>query len=120
MKYEYLRSVPVEDRPKMIPLWGREYFTHWQSLRWFLLLSIPSLGSTLWNLFALGRWKGPLFGLLVCQYLVAVGFVSMCSDMCSSNWGTHFRSSEPFRFWVGLSVIVFAYTLGMGAIWAVK
>lgn len=107
---ESLKTAPVGERP-VIPIFppGAVYFRRWQTLRWFLVLCLPILSSAV-ALWLGGRGIGtPLFlgffGAGVCAWL----FVSFCSGMISSSWGTHFRSSEPTGYWTQIVVGASAY-----------
>ena len=117
MKYDHLRKLRPKDRPKSLSIWGKEYFTSWKYLKWFILASIPGITNALVMGFALDKWKSSLFGFAICQYLTVVGFVSLSSGMCTSNWGTYFRDKEPGQFWNHLFVILGVYVFVICLMW---
>lgn len=99
--HEDLKDIPVTERPKMVSLfpWGAPYFRAWRSLRWFLALLAPIVASA----FQLWRHKhgvgvAILFGFIG-AWAAATLLVTLCSGMASSNLGTHFRQTEPARYW---------------------
>lgn len=110
-KHDYLKRVAVAQRPRMLWLfpWGTSYFRSWQTLRWFLLLVVPIIGSALLLGFHRHEIVGPLFVGFVGTYGAACLFVELCSGMASSNWGTHFRQTEPVRYWIQISMVTLAY-----------
>jgi hypothetical protein len=117
MKYDYLRQYHPKDRPKMLPVWGNEYFMNWKYLRWFMLSSLPGIMNAFVLGFAFSKWKWSIFGFIVSQYLIMVGFVFLCSGMCSSNWGTYFKEKEPEPYWNHIKAIIGAYILVMCLMW---
>lgn len=119
MKYDYLKDVPVRSRPKMLSVWGKAFFTDSKRVRWLVLASFPGVASAIWNAI-LSRWVWALFGLVLSQVLVLIGFTTICSGMASSNWGTYFRSSEPGRYWAEVVFIVGAYAFVMTGMWMGK
>ena len=111
LMHEHLKEIPVERRPKMLPLLpgGASYFRVWRSLRWFLVLLVPVAGSavSLWS-----RKHGIGLSLIVGVlgiFVAASLFVDLCSGMTSSNWGTYFRQTEPKRYWLQVAVVAFFY-----------
>lgn len=109
---EPLRQVPVRERPRMIAALPRGwlYFRSWRTLRWFVLLCLPGIGSALavW-LRGHGLWQA--LGLWVLGFAAAILiFVDFCSGMASSNIGTYFRESEPVRFWTSVGLLCAVYT----------
>lgn len=110
-EHESLKDVPVARRPKTLALfpWRTPYFRSWHFLRWFLMLLLPLVAN------AVAFWsRGPAQSLLVFfggALVAAALFVQLCSGMVSSNWGTHFRQSEPVRYWLQVSVAAAAYLL---------
>ena len=117
MKYDYLRTSPVRERPKMVAIWGGEYFRDWRKAGCFVLLSLPSSASAAWNGFVLSRWAWAAFGFVAGELLVFAGFISICSGMASSNWGTYFRETEPVRFWLSVAICGLGYVLVMAGMW---
>ena len=109
--HDYLKDIPVTERPKMVPLFpsGASCFRAWRSLRWFLALLLPITGS------AVAYWLRKheigfiLFICIVGALVAACLFVALCSGMASSNWGTHFRQTEPIRYWLQIVVMGIAY-----------
>jgi hypothetical protein len=88
---------------------GWRYFSTWRTLRWFLALSLPPIGSAVavW-MHGHGFWQAAgvwLFGFVISIPL----FVSLCSGMSSSNKGTYFRRTEPERYWVEIALMVAVY-----------
>jgi len=120
MEYDYLKKLPVRKRPKMLSLWGKEYYRDWKKLRWFLLFSLPGALSALWNSYILDRWKWALFGFVASQFLIAIGFTFICSGMSSSNWGTYFKETEPLRYWIDLAILLCMYFFVMFGMWIGK
>ena len=120
MKYDHFRCLPVEARPKMIAIWGGEYFTDGRRLKWFLLASAPGLASAITNVVWSSRWKWAIAGMIGTEWLVVAAFTALCSGMASSNWGTYFRISEPIRFWTHVGFMGLAYTLVMAGMWVGK
>ncbi len=109
------------DRPRFLPTFprGLVYFRRWRTLRWFLVALIPiavSLAAAWWRGHA---WQGVGAFILGTAFTV-VAFVDICSGMTSSNWGTHFRSREPIRFWIGIVIMVPIYVLATMAGWFLK
>jgi hypothetical protein len=109
--YEGLDQVPMAERPRMIGALprGAVYFRTWQTLRWFLLLTIPLLAS------GIAWWsrKDSVWGFVgVCAIggacLICL-FVALCSGMSSSNNGTVFRHREPIRFWLDILLTTLGY-----------
>lgn len=95
-----LEYTPCEQRPRLIPVLpgALPSFRSWPSLRWFLLLQLPVVGSATASLMR-GRPIGGaamiiLLGLATSTCL----FAAICSRISSSNVGTYFRSREPIRF----------------------
>ncbi len=111
--YEDLQKLPPRARPKMICLFpqGLVFFQSWRTLRWFLLMLVPVLVS------AGASWaRLQDGGLVIVVGLVGVAvasilFVELCSGMASSNWGTHFRSKEPGRYWAQVLFIALFYLM---------
>src|SRR6185436_14062302 len=102
--HEHLKDLPVAERPKMVSLfpWGASYFRAWRSLRWFLGLLLPVAGS------AVSLWYH--------QHGIGVSLiVALDSGMASSNWGTHFRQSEPRQYWLQVTVVGVVY-LGLSCV----
>lgn len=104
----------------MLSVWEKEYFLNWRYVRWFIFASVPGLASAIGVAVALSRWKWAILGFVLTELLVYLGFVTLCSGTVSSNLGTHFRSSEPIRYWIGVSVILAGYVLVMAGIWIGK
>lgn len=108
--YESLKDMPVARRPKSLELfpWGTPYFRAWRFLRWYLALLLPLAASAA----ALWLARGPVQSLVVFfggALVAAALFVEVCSGMASSNWGTHFRQSEPVRYWLQVAVTAVGY-----------
>lgn len=111
--HQHLKNVPVAERPTMVALfpWGAPYFTRWRSLRWFLALLLPVAGiaASLWSH---RHERGlSLFVGLGGIYVAACLFVALFSGMASSNWGTHFRHSEPRQYWLQVAVVGIVYLI---------
>lgn len=117
MKYDYLREVPVKDRPKKIATWEKEFFANRKYLPWLVLASLPGLASAGWNAFVLSRWAWASFGLASTELLAVIGFTTVCSGMSSSNWGTYFKDLEPFNYWLDMMLIVGGYIFVMTGMW---
>lgn len=84
-------------------------FREWRTLRWFFALSIPVVGSAfaVW-MHGHGFWRAA--GLLLLGFAVStVLFISLCSGMASSNFGTYFRKTEPLRYWADVVLLSVAY-----------
>lgn len=120
MKYDYLRNIPVKKRPKMVAIWGKEYFSDSKNWVWILFASIPGLVSAIYNAIFLYRWWWAIFGLIVSEFLIAICFTAFCSGMTSSNWGTYFRDSEPYRYWFSITFIFVAYFFVFALMWLGK
>ena len=120
MKYDHLRQIQPKDRPKSLSIWGKEYFSRWKYLKWFILASIPGITNALVMGFSLNRWQWALFGFAICQYLTIVGFISLCSGTCTSNWGTYFKDKEPWPFWIHMLIISGAYVFVICLMWLGK
>ena len=119
MKYDYLKDVPVRSRPRMLSVWDTAFFTDSKRVSWLVLASAPGVLSAIWNATS-SRWAWALFGFVASQFLVLIGFTTICSGMASSNWGTYFRSSEPGRYWAAVVVIACAYAFVMTGMWIGK
>ncbi|CAB1078421.1 hypothetical protein D1AOALGA4SA_6162, partial [Olavius algarvensis Delta 1 endosymbiont] len=111
------KNLPVKKRPKMVAIWGREYFSDSRNLLWLLFASIPGLVSAIYNALFLHRWGWAIFGLTVSEFIVVICFTALCSGMISSNWGTFFRDSEPYRCWIGITFIFVAYFFVFALMW---
>jgi hypothetical protein len=94
--------------------WGLSYFRAWRSLRWFLVLLIPVTTSAL-VCFRKHETGLSLFVGFGGAFIAAVIFVELCAGMASSNWGTHFRKSEPIQYWLQVAIAVIVY-LGLSCI----
>lgn len=109
--HDDLKKLSVEDRPKMVPLlpWGAQYFRAWHSLRWYLVQLVPVTASAA----ALGLRKHAIGGGLILvfagAFIAACLFVELCSGMATSNWGTHFRLTEPIPYWLQVAVVGILY-----------
>jgi len=83
----------------------------WRYLRWYLLLLIPVILGTV----AFYLRGGSLFktaGTFVLGLGISFAlFVTLCSGIETSNRGTYFRSTEPIRYWIGVSIIAVFYVL---------
>jgi hypothetical protein len=119
MKYDYLKHMPVKSRPKMLSAWEKSYFTDGKHITCLVLASAPGVVSAIWNA-ALSRWIWAMFGLILTEALVLVGFTTICSGMASSNWGTYFRASEPMRYWTDVVIIAGFYAFAMTGMWIGK
>jgi hypothetical protein len=96
------RSVPIFPR-------GLVYFRHWRALRWFVLLLSPVCASAAAS-WTRGRDPGQTaIILLLGAAVAAVLFVTLCSGVESSNWGTWRRRSEPICYWLHVGVVGLAY-----------
>jgi uncharacterized membrane protein YeaQ/YmgE (transglycosylase-associated protein family) len=115
--HEHLKEIPVAHRPKMVSLfpWGAPYFRAWRLLRWFLALLLPVTGSAVSLWFRKHGIGVSVFVGLVGAYVAACLFVALCSGMASSNWGTHFRQTEPTQYWLQVAVIGVVY-LGLSCV----
>ena len=115
--HEHLKDMPVAERPKMVSLfpWGASYFRAWRSLRWFLALLLPVAGSAVSLWYHRHGIGVSLFVGLVGAYVAACLFVALCFGMASSNWGTHFRQSEPRQYWSQVTVEGVVY-LGLSCV----
>ncbi len=104
-------EAPVEDIPlplrpelEVFPR-GWEYFRHWRTLRWYLLLLIlPTTG------FLAAWWRGRIVAgsiLFVVGIVIgAVAFVFLNSGISSSSGGTHTRVREPVRYWADVVLLL--------------
>ncbi len=103
----------------MLSVWEKTFFTDCRRVRWLVLASLPGVASAIWNA-VLSRWIWALFGLVLTEALVLVGFTTLCSGMASSNWGTYFRASEPVRYWTDVVIIAGFYAFAMTGMWIGK
>jgi hypothetical protein len=119
-----LKDIPPSLRPAPLPLFpsGWQYFQRWRSLRWFVLLLLPGTVSVL-----VSAWRHgvqAILGLAILTSLTAaitaILFIALCSGCTSSNWGTWFRSREPFRYWLDVFILSIAYFALSGAAWLMK
>ena len=117
MKYDYLRKIPVNERPKMIASWEKGFFANKKHLTWLLIFTLPGLFSAAWNGFILSRWAWASFGFVGTEFMIITGFAALCSGMSSSNWGTYFRDLEPFNFWLDMMFFAGGYILVMIGMW---
>lgn len=92
---------------------GARYFRAWRSLRWFLGLLFPVAGSAVSLWYHQHGVGVSLFFFFVGAYVAACLFVALCSGMASSNWGTHFRQSEPSQYWMQTSFIGAVYLVSV-------
>lgn len=117
MKYDYLREVKAENRPKMVACWDKKYFKKKNYMILLILYSLPGMVSALWNAFGLARWAWASFGAAASELLVLIGFNAFCSGMSSSNRGTYFRDLEPFDFWLDMMFIIGGYVFVIIGMW---
>ena len=119
--HDPLQDHPVSERPRMMGALPRGwiFFRTWRTLRWFLLLALPSIASAV-AVWMRGHGYLQAAGLWLLGFAVAILiFVFCCSGMSSSNTGTYFRQTEPVRFWsevVLLSIVYVALCCG-GFLW---
>jgi hypothetical protein len=88
---------------------GLVYFRHGRTARWLGRLLSPVCASAV-----AGSARGWDLGLSAIVLLLGVAvasllFVTLCSGVESSNWGTYDRRSEPIRYWLHVSIIGLAY-----------
>lgn len=106
-------AMPPAERPRMLPLFpdGTRHFRRWPSLRWFLLLMAPILASAA-AVLVRGEGLLPAAVVLVIGSAVAVVlFDVVTTGRSSSNCGTYYRRTEPWRFWLSVGVIALGYLL---------
>lgn len=105
------RDIPVSQRPRNLQFPFGIYFKTWQYLRWYLLLLLP----VIFGMVAVWIRREGLFrtvGTFVLGAGVALAlFITLCSRIQTSNWGTYFRSTEPVRYWLGVAVAAGFYVL---------
>jgi hypothetical protein len=95
-----LEEMAPWERPASLSLLphGREYFRHWRTLRWYLLMLALAAPAAIW----LGLKVHPIATVIVFGSAALIGmipFVQLASGRSSSNHGTYFRKTEPIRFW---------------------
>ena len=118
---ESLQNVPCKERPRKIAALpgGWIYFRTWRSLRWFLVLSVPPIASSVFVwMNGHGFWQA--FGCWILCFALSISlFVSLSSGMSSSNLGTYFRKTEPVRYWVEITVmsVVYCALCSVGYLW---
>lgn len=101
----------VFDRPKSVNLFPRAtpYFREWKTLRWILLLALPSAASGIAMAARMPYIGGALFIWLSGAMMDVMLIAAVCSGMTSSNWGMYFRDREPARYWLGVTIIAVVY-----------
>lgn len=103
------RNYPVSQRPRNLQFPFAVYFTSWRTLRWYLLLLLPVVVGAIAVWVRGEGWLGAVGNFVLGAALALALFITLCSGIETSNHGTHFRATEPVRYWLGVTVIATVY-----------
>jgi hypothetical protein len=118
MRYQYLRDRPIKSRPRnLLPDYSVEYLRGWYLIIFLCVLLLIVLNGTIAGIIQ-HNWWAILGVIIACVGYLAV-FTSLCSGMISTNIGTYFRETEPFRYWITTGIITIMVGLFCVAVWVI-
>jgi len=117
MKYDQLKELPIQKRPKMLaPDWNIKYF---QGSCFFpvLIIATISIMNGILSICYGKRLFIVIFYNMVGIPAALLTHLSICSGFSSCNTGSYFKATEPIRYRINTGLTLVFYILSQLAIW---